>query len=262
MSGDPSVYRSQKMSSLRPRIRRYFSPVLFSAGLLLLVFSFFHREIPLVKAGSITSSSDEGYIGMSGVVREDAHIGFFGEMSFCLDDGTGEITVTAGRVQTERLKELDRVPRAGDRVVLTGILKRRPGRNVQLRMKSPEEMDLLRNPVSYSVSEPEVAISSVTGEKKGEIISTSGVLQEIVIPGPGSGAPYIFRMEDGAGMLDVVCRDSVFQAMGRILPAPGTRFAIRGRVELYKGRPQLRLRSAADFVPFAAGNHTVEKIDA
>lgn len=251
---------------LRIRILQYAAWGLAFAGLILLYLYSVNRDIPVVRVAAITPTMNFAYVRISGEVSRDTYVFKSGGMVFNVHDGSGEIAVMGGRAQAEALAETDRLPRAGDRVEVAGSLSLSADDEVKLRMQSADQLTLHRKTTPAIIpEESRLRISDITAAQKGDAVALAGTLKEIVVPGPGSKAPYVLTLEQGGAELDIIFWDNVFQGLGQTLPIPGKLIRAHGRVEVYKGRVQLNVRDANDLkemdelVPENAGAFRVEE---
>ncbi|HKL22816.1 MAG TPA: hypothetical protein VJ904_13495, partial [Tichowtungia sp.] len=247
MGDDYPVYGSQVRRPIHVRVLRIASVVLAVAGLILLYLYSVNRDIPLVRVDSITPTMNFAYVRIAGEVTRDAYIFQSGGVVFNVDDGSGEIAVMGGRSQAETLDDEGRLPRRGDRVEVAGSLSVNAEREIRLRMQSAEQLVLQRTRApSAAPGTPPVRLSDITAAQEGERVSVSGVLKDINVPGPGSKAPYALTLEQDGETLEVIFWDKVFQGLERKLPMPGKTVRATGRVDVYKGKVQLKVWEAAD----------------
>ena len=247
MSDDYPVCGPQVKRPLRVRVLQIASLVLAFVGLILLYLYSVNRDIPLVRVDSITPTMNFAYVRIAGEVTRDAYVFKSGGMVFNLHDGSGEIAVMSGRAQAEALENAGRLPRRGDRVEVSGSLSVSADQEVKLRMQSAEQLVLQRKRTpSTAPGLSQVQLADITAAQEGEQILVTGVLKEIEVPGPGSKAPYVLTIEQGGAELDVIFWDSVFEGLERKLPMPGKTISALGRVDVYKGRVQLKIWNAGD----------------
>lgn len=247
MGDDYPAYGSQVKRPIRVRVLRIASVILALAGLALLYLYSVNRDISLVRIDSVTPTMNFAYVRISGEVTRDAYIFQSGGVVFNVDDGSGEIAVMGGRAQAEALQEQNRLPRRGDRVEVAGSLSVSADQEVKLRMQSADQLVLQRaRAPSAAPGTPPVRLADITAAQKGERVTVSGVLKEINIPGPGSKAPYVLRLEQNGDELEVIFWDKVFQGLERNLPMPGKTIRATGRVDVYKDKIQLKVWEATD----------------
>ena len=102
---------------------RWAAVLLATIGLFLLYLMAKNREIPVVQLGKIEPTWNFGLIRVEGTVATDARPFKSGRgMSFNVDDGTGRMVVFTTERQMEALKEMNLVPKAGDRIAFDAQL--------------------------------------------------------------------------------------------------------------------------------------------
>ena len=242
---DP-VYGSQVKRPVRVRVLQVASLVLAVAGLILLYLYSVNRDIPTVRVSEITPTMNFAYVKVSGNVTRDAYVFKSGGVVFNLHDGSGEIAVMGGRAQAEALENAGKFPRRGDQVDVAGSLSVSADQEVKLRMQSVAQLTLIRKRVVGSASLSRISLSDITPAQEGDTVSVVGTLKRILIPKPGSKAPYILTLEEDGAELAVIFWDKVFQGLEQKLPPLGKTLSARGRVDLYKGAIQLKVWDAAD----------------
>ena len=130
------------------RVFRYAALGLGTIGLGLLYLMAIHRELPVVKIGEIKPTMNFAYVRVVGTVAGDPRIfkevGKVRSLRFTVDDGTGEISVTAFRSQAEDLVDQHKVPASGDRVEVAGALSITADDDVVMRLQVPEHLILTR----------------------------------------------------------------------------------------------------------------------
>ena len=107
-----------------------------------------HRDIPLSRIGTLRPGMNAALIRVQGralgnaqVAREDGRIG---GLRFIVDDGSGQLPVTAAAAQAQTLAKWDRVPRAGDPVTVAGQLYIETGDRMALRLQRDAHLLLTR----------------------------------------------------------------------------------------------------------------------
>jgi DNA/RNA endonuclease YhcR with UshA esterase domain len=232
---------------LKIKVLRYASLVLAVAGLALLYLFSVNRDLPVISIGSITPTMNFACVRITGEVVRDAAFSKAGGIVFTVKDGSGEITVMSSRVQAQTLKTAAKLPRRGDRIEVTGCLSVSAGQDVKLRLQSSERLTLNRRRISAVPSAVScIKLDEVVAEHQGEYVAVNGVLKLIDVPGPGVKTPYVLTLEEGNAELAVVFWDDVFQGLEQKLPIPGKRINVRGRIEVYNGIVQLRVKEAGD----------------
>ncbi|QHI67927.1 OB-fold nucleic acid binding domain-containing protein [Tichowtungia aerotolerans] len=248
MGDDYPVYGPQVKRPLRVRVLQLASVILAVAGLILLYFYSIHRDIPVVKVAEINPAMNFAYVRITGEVIRDAYVFKSGGVVFTLNDGSGDIAVMGGRAQAEALQRAGRLPYVGDRVEVAGSLSVSADQEIKLRMQSADQMILQRkrSDTSSAIMLNPVPLAEVSAAQKDERISIVGTLRNIQIPGPGSKAPYVLTLERDGAELEVVFWDKVFQKLEKTLPMPGKIISASGKVDVYKGKVQLKVWDDAD----------------
>lgn len=245
--GSYPVYGSQVRRPLRVRVLQSASLVLAVAGLVLLYLYSINREIPVVKVGEIVPTMNFATVRISGEVSRSAHLFKSGGVVFTLDDGSGEIAVLGGRVQADALKTVGKLPQRGDRVEVTGSLSVSADQESKLRMQSADRLILHRRRTAPSaVTSARIRLADITRAQDGELVTVTGTLKTIGIPRPGSNAPYVLTLEEDGAELPIIFWDDVFEGLERKLPLPGSLVSARGRVDVYQGTVQIKVREAGD----------------
>lgn len=198
------------------------------------------------------------YVRISGEVVSDARVfqegDRVGSLRFSVDDGTGVIDVRAVREKARGLVDANRVPRAGDRVELTGSLNVSSD-SISLWLQVPEQMKLERG---VEVVDP---LGSLTAEKAGRAVLVEGRVVRVEAPRPGSRAPWRLLIQDDSGEAPAVFFDDVYRTLAN--PAaltPGTRLKGRARVGEYRGVLQLTLGQGLELFedpPFVAKDDVI-----
>lgn len=242
---DP-IYGPQVKRPMRVRILQYASLVLAMAGLILLYLYSINRDIPAVRIADITPTMNFAYVKVAGDVTRDAYVFKSGGVVFNLHDGSGEIAVIGGRAQAGVLENAGKLPRRGDRVEVAGSLSVSADREVKLRMQSAEQLTLRRKKSSAPAAPARISLADITPAQKGDTVSVAGTLKAIAVPPPGSNVPYVLTLKKDETELSVIFWDKVFQGLEKKLPEPGTYIRVRGQVDLYKGKLQLKVWDASD----------------
>lgn len=244
-SGGYPVYGLQVKRPLKIRVLQYASLILAVAGLVLLYLFSVNRDVPSVRIGSITPAMNFACVRLTGEITRDAYVFKSGGIVFDVSDGSGEIAVMGGRAQAEALEAAGKLPRRGDYVEIYGNLSVSADQNPKLRLQSSERLILRRKRIADQIVTVPVRLADITASRRGEKISIAGTLKSIDVPGPGSRAPYKLMLEENGAELAVVLWADVFQGLDRILPAPGKRISVCGRVDVYKDTLQLKVQDAA-----------------
>ena len=106
------------------RVFKYGSLVLAILGLAVLLFAAIGSEVPTVEIGDLRATMNWAYVRVEGVVtRQPGYDPKTGALRLWIDDGTGEIMVSAYRSEAEELLAGGLLPVMGDRVALEGTLR-------------------------------------------------------------------------------------------------------------------------------------------
>lgn len=203
-------------------------------GLFLLHLYATHRELPLVRIGDITPLMNFATVRVQGVLESDARTLRSGSVLYVIDDGTGTLPLFLNRAPAGKL------PRAGSRVAATGSLGVGAGNKIRM---SGHTVELLDGAVADTFVS-DLKLSDITAEQKGERMTVCGRISKVWKPSPGSKAPHKIVLEDSSGSLEVV-----HWFAPELQVAVGDALEIRGTVDLYKDRLQLKVWEAADIQP-------------
>ena len=197
--------------------------------------------VRLVSIGQLGATMNYAYVRIAGTCIDtptyDAQSGYLG---FWIDDGSGELYVSAYREEAEQIVAKGRAPALGDLVEVAGTIRVRDG-VPSLVVNAPEQLASTR-PEAFPCSVDEIGV-----DDKYSWVRIRGQVREVREPYPGL---QLVTVHDGSGSIPVaLSRDAV--AMGADLPdiAPGQTVEIVAAVSEYRGSPQLVLASSDDIVP-------------
>jgi len=126
---------------------RYVAVLLGVVGLAFLYLMVIHRDFPVVKVSEITPMMNFAYVRITGTVERNAYIGRkkgkVDYLSFSLDDGSGQVRVTAYRDIAQGLVEKGLAPTKGTLVDVSGSLSVPADGNVKLRLQAEEQMKII-----------------------------------------------------------------------------------------------------------------------
>lgn len=98
------------------------------------------RELPLVHAGRITPMMNYARVRVAGHVLRNAFVGRDGDtvdyISFYINDGTGEIRISAYDDTAKNMMETGLLPGKGDFVETDGLLRVAKGKATTLNMNN------------------------------------------------------------------------------------------------------------------------------
>ncbi|MBI3762848.1 MAG: hypothetical protein HY260_13450 [Chloroflexi bacterium] len=212
--------------------------VLAAVGLIGLYAAAKNVGVPDVKIAQVGATMNLAYVRVSGLVTRQPTYDLASQyLSFRLDDGTGEISVSAYRAETLALVNGGKVPALGDRVTVEGTLRVREDFSA-LTINAPERV---------VVERPE-AVKKIIGQIQPTDANTrvtiTGQVADIREPYPGL---TIFSIRDDSGGIDLTIGQEVAALTG---PLPevheGEYVAATGVVSLYRDAPQVTLTSSAD----------------
>jgi DNA/RNA endonuclease YhcR with UshA esterase domain len=98
---------------------------------------------------------------------------------------------------------------------------------------------------SEALPEPEET-AGLSPALTGQWLTVTGTVSAVQIPEPGRSAPCRISLRTAYGACQAVYWPAEGDQPSRELPVEGVRLAARGRVELYRSRPQLRIVRKAD----------------
>ncbi len=227
------------------RVLRYGALALATVGLALLYLMTTQRELPLVKIGDIRATMNFAYVRVAGTVSGEPRLfkegGKIRSMRFAVDDGTGEISVTAYRAQAEDLAEKGLIPRVGDRVEVAGSLSMTANDDVVMRLQVAEHLSLTRTEMAAT------GLGDITSALVGSSVLVDGTIARVQAPKPGSKAPWSVTIRDATGEKDLTFWEDVYAEIGdKILLSPGTPVRARVSVRTYRDQLQLSLNRGAD----------------
>lgn len=227
------------------RVFRYAALLVGIVGLGLLYLMVRNKDVPVIRIGDIEPTMNFAYVRVVGSVSGDARIFREGNrvrsLRFMVDDGSGEISVTAFRSQAEELVEANRVPRRGDRVEVTGSLNMTADGEVVMRLQVPDQLKIM--PAEMEVT----PLGQVTDALVGEHLLVEGIIEEVVAPPPDSKAPWVITIRDGSGEGQITFWRSIYEEIpNKVMLVRGNRVRARVTVKTYKEKLQLSLGRGAD----------------
>jgi DNA/RNA endonuclease YhcR with UshA esterase domain len=210
--------------------------ILAGVGLLLVWVVARHATVPTVQARDIGDTANWAFVRLHGVVvRYPAYDEGSGYLGFWIDDGSGEVLVTAYRGTSQALVSAGSVPAIGDVVTAQGTLRVKQDSS-SLVVNAPEHL-VIERPVPV-----EVPIDRIAGRVYDKV-QVRGQVREVREPYEGF---VVLHIRDGTGGVDVVYdRDMVRLSGVPIEVSPGDAVSARGAVTLYKGRAQISLDRAS-----------------
>ncbi len=223
---------------LSMRVVKAVAIALATVGLIALWWAARHVEVPLLTAAETLGTMNMAYVRLQGaVVRSLSYDPESDYLSFWLDDGTGEVMVSAYRDVTRALIAEERLPTLGDNVEVAGTLRIRED-FVSLTLNVPEHLALER-------PEPlPVRAGTLTSLDEGLRVIVTGEVRETFTPYEGL---TLITIRDASGDVPVVV-DETLTALTGPLPEiiEGQGMVVTGTVALYRDEPQLVPASVQD----------------
>lgn len=224
---------------------RYAALLMAVLGLGLLYLMAIHRTVPLMKVSDIRPTMNFAYVRVAGKVSGDVRVYKKGDrissLRFFVDDGTGEIPVTAYRSQAETLAQQDKLPRAGDQIEVAGSLAVMADDNIQMRLQVPDQLLLRRSETAVT------RLGDVGPDLVGKTIVIEGSIGDVKPPRAGTRMPWAVVVEDGTGSRTVTFWEDIYAGIkDKINLASGERVRMRVAVDTYKDALQLKLNKGDD----------------
>ncbi len=205
--------------------------LLATVGLLGLGWMAAHAEVPLITAAQAGGTMNMAYVRLRGkVVRSLTYDPESGYLAFWLDDGTGEVRISAYRQATQTLVEAGKVPAPGDTVEVAGTLRVRED-FLALTLDAAQALTLIRpEPVP-------VEAGRLTRLDEGERVVVQGEVAEVRTPYEGL---TLITLRDDSGETTVAV-DETAVALGGPPPTltVGMGLIVTGTVALYHETPQI-----------------------
>ncbi len=222
------------------RIFQYGSLLLAIVGLAVLLFVARRSQVPVVDIGSLVGTMNWAYVRVEGVVSgQPTYDPEAQSLRFWVQDGTGEIMVSAYRSEAEALLAAGRVPVMGDGVAVEGTLRVREDFQY-LVLNVPEHTEI-------RPAEPvDMAVAGVSGAPLYQRVRLRGVIREDRTPYEGL---RILTLRDASGEIDVTLPLSA-TALGGPLPnaAVGQAVQVTGAVDQYRGSAQVSVGRGSDLL--------------
>ena len=205
---------------------------LFVSGILAVIFLqlyFSRREPPLIRIGDISPMLNFSTVRVQGLLVADARRLRSGSVFYRVNDGSGILPVFLIRPPEEEL------PRAGQRVTIEGNLSVGAGYNRRMHVFSEAQV-LLEPERPVKKRAEDILCSEVTAQQEGMDLSVWGRVSRVWVPRTGTKAPYKIILTDASGALEVIHWLGSNQGV-----TVGDELQVRGRVELYRGKVQLKV---------------------
>ncbi len=221
---------------------RWAAVLLATIGLFLLYLMAKNREIPVVQLGKIEPTWNFGLIRVEGTVATDARPFKSGRgMSFNVDDGTGRMVVFTTERQMEALKEMNMVPKAGDRIAFDAQLNISDDKS-NLKISGLKTFVLERAPADA------VRIADLNIKLAGKTVEIVGQTAGLKPPAENTNQPWKLKLTDGTGEIEVSFWPAEYAQLAN--PAELERWGtwVRARVDVgkYQNQVQVKLGSGKD----------------
>lgn len=220
------------------RVLRYGAVALAVFGLLALWFVARRVDIPAIRIRDALNTMNWAYVRLRGmVIRTPAYDDQSGYLSFWLDDGSGQMMVSAYRQESQALIAANGVPSTGDVVTVAGTLKVKKDL-VSLVVGIPEHVSVERPaPV-------EMMIGDITAQDACRGMDCKKVVVEAQVRERRS--PYdglvVLVVRDRTGEIGVTYTADLIRLNGEpIRVVAGESVRVRGAVSLYGETPQIVL---------------------
>lgn len=206
--------------------------VLAIGGLALLWFTATKIKIPVVRIADINARMNNAVVEVKGKVTRVSVMGRDG-IGFSVDDGSDEVRAQAFR-GLGKMRELGNVPQVGDQVSVVGSIQvtEKFGTSIMINIPS-------RVKVTPAATE-KAAIDKVTIENKGKAVEVTG---EVIAVKRIKGTT-ILVIGDLTGTTDVPLFKSDVDRIKDVekITTVGSEIRLSGRVDEYRGRPQVKVR--------------------
>ncbi len=241
---------------LSVRATRYAAVFMSVVGLILLYWMAVSSKIQTVKISDISPTMNFAYVRVEGRVTGEPRVfkenGKARSLRFDVDDGTGEIRVSAYQTQARELLERDILPHAGDHVSVAGSLNVSADDRLMLRIQAADQVTLTR------VEALRMPINQLTPESGS--VQIEGIISTVRAPKPGKKQPWSVLISDETGSVPLSFWEDVYseiQAKDRLIP--GQTIQLRANVTVYKSKIQLNIASADDLFFTNASTNSLPK---
>jgi len=230
---------------LSVHLTRYAAVILATVGLGLLYLYSVNKEIPVIRIGDIKETMNFAFVTIEGSVVSEPRVfkqaGRVRSIRFDLDDGSGEIPVTAYSAQAQALVEAGKVPRIGDTARVSGSLSVSADNNILMRLQSPTMITLSAPELSAT------AIADINQDITEPSVLIQGVISAVRPPPSGSKAPWTIVVKDATGEIPVAFWQDIYAEIEEPqLLQEGAAVNVRAGIGSYKGNLQLRMAGGKD----------------
>jgi len=225
--------------------------LLATVGLFALWWAARYTDIPTVTAAEALGTMNMAYIKVNGhIARSITYDPESGYLAFWIDDGTGEVRISAYRDVTEAILAAGHIPALGDEVTAAGTLRIRED-YVALTLNVPEHLELRRpDPIHLAADE-------LTILDEGLRVKIVGAVSRVFLPYPGL---TLITLRDDGGEVVIAVSEVITTLTGPLPPlVAGQGITVVGSVSLYKDSPQIIPGSVDDITLAAAPPVAVSK---
>lgn len=211
---------------------------LATVGLFLLWLAATRLPLPQVEISQIGATANLAYVQVRGQVTHGPTYGVDPPyLSFTVDDGSGQLRVSAYRQVVTALRQRGQIPALGDYVVVAGTLRVQDG-SAAMTVNVPEHLEVAR-PAAV-----ERQIGDIAATDRLLRVRVRGQVWAVRQPRP---TLTLITLRDASGQIDIVAGAAAEALGGALLPLQaGQSVAAVGTVDLYQDRPQVVLASAQD----------------
>lgn len=238
-------YCGAKMKGRIPvRVVKIVALILATVGLFGLWWAARYTDIPTVSAVDVAGTMNMAYVEIVGrVARSLSYDPESSYLAFWVDDGTGEVHVSAYRDVTETILAVGKIPALGDEVTVAGTLRIRED-YVALTLNVPEHLELSRpEPINLETNE-------LTVLDEGVRVRLAGEVQRVYSPYEGL---TLITLRDAGGEVAIAVDETVTVLTGALPEiVEGQGIEVVGTVSLYKQTPQIVPADVADIALSAA----------
>lgn len=226
------------------RVVKLAAILLATVGLFALWWMARRIDVPMLSAADAMGTMNMAYVRIRGrVTRSLSYDPKSGYLAFWLDDGTGEVRVSAYRDATRALLAAGTIPALGDDVTVAGTLRIRED-YVALTLNAAEHFVLERpEPLTLKAH-------NLTPLDEGLRVRVVGEVRQVRTPYAGL---TLITVRDDSGEI-IVAVDETTVALTGVLPeiVEGQGIDVTGAVSLYRDTPQIVPATVVDIVLSAA----------
>ena len=234
------------------RVVKIAAILLATVGLVVLWFAATRAQVPLIQIAQAGATMNMAYVRLEGrCTRAPSYDPESDYLSFWIDDGTGEIRVSAYRAETRQIIERALVPALGDVVEVAGTLRVRED-FFALTINVPDQLKVTRlDPVDRE-------IGAIVPDDLYLRVRVRGEVRSVYEPYDGL---TLITVRDETGEIPVAVSEDLV-ALSGALPALSTGQVVEivAAVSLYGDTPQLVPASVADVVPLDGGARVAAEV--